>query len=542
MRSEMEAQQAQMQRQIVVLQQQIELLSRPVAPVQQSYVPAVASPALVEVQSTQLTQLVALTATNKNVTTLEGEIAGLEGAEAVLAATVKKNQSNSETPAVLHYKGVNLTPGGFLAGETAWRQHELQADIASPFNSIPLPGSDLYNISEFRLSAHQSRMNMLAEGKVGSTTLNGYLEFDMLGAGLTSNSTESNSYLPRLRHAFVQANWTNGWSLAGGQGWSLLVSNRKGINSFASNAYLPDMIDAQYVVGLNWARQPFIRAVKQLGNSTWFAVSAEGAQTSYAATNAPANFLYASPGTSNLTSTVNYTFDTAPDVIAKLAFEPGFGHYEIKGLASFFRDRVYPNALATPASAAGAYNNQSLGGGLGAAASWNLDKKVDFSLNALGGNGVGRYGTSTLPDVTVAPDGALRPIRGAQGLATLEFNPNKQWKIYSYGGTEYAGRKDFINAAGKGVGYGSPLNVNTGCETEMVGTGVAPVAGVCNANTRALYQGVFGLWYRPYVGTMGRVQYGLEYSYTVRTIWSGVGLTPNATENMVFTSMRYYLP
>jgi poly-beta-hydroxyalkanoate depolymerase len=31
-----------------------------------------------------------------------------------------------------------------------------------------------------------------------------------------------------------------------------------------------------------------------------------------------------------------------PDIIVKAAFEPGFGHYEIFGVMSRFRDRVYP--------------------------------------------------------------------------------------------------------------------------------------------------------------------------------------------------------
>ena len=37
-----------------------------------------------------------------------------------------------------------------------------------------------------------------------------------------------------------------------------------------------------------------------------------------------------------------YSFNAMPDVIVKAAFEPGFGHYEVFGILSRFRDRVYP--------------------------------------------------------------------------------------------------------------------------------------------------------------------------------------------------------
>jgi hypothetical protein len=40
----------------------------------------------------------------------------------------------------------------------------------------------------------------------------------------------------------------------------------------------------------------------------------------------------------------------------------------------------------------------------------------------------------------------------------------------------------------------------------------------------------------------GRLQYWVQYSYLTREAWTGVGGAPKATNNMVFTSMRYYIP
>ena len=62
-----------------------------------------------------------------------------------------------ESPLAIHYKGVTITPGGFLAAETVWRQRALAADINTGFNNIPFPGSSQAEMSEFFGSGRQSR-------------------------------------------------------------------------------------------------------------------------------------------------------------------------------------------------------------------------------------------------------------------------------------------------------------------------------------------------------------------------------------------------
>ena len=69
----------------------------------------------------------------------------------------------------------------------------------------------------------------------------------------------------------------------------------------------------------------------------------------------------------------NYSSNLAPDFIGKLAFEPGFGHYEIFALGSLFRDRIYPNWSTK--SAAGAFNDDTYGFGFGANARWLFAQK-----------------------------------------------------------------------------------------------------------------------------------------------------------------------
>ena len=93
---------------------------------------------------------------------------------------------NPEEPTSLHYKGVTLTPGGFMAAETVWRQKALAADVNTPFGSTPFNGSPNAHMSEFNASGRQSRISMLVEGKLANVKIGGYYETDFLSAGTTS--------------------------------------------------------------------------------------------------------------------------------------------------------------------------------------------------------------------------------------------------------------------------------------------------------------------------------------------------------------------
>ncbi len=99
-----------------------------------------------------------------------------------------------------------------------------------------------------------------------------------------------------------------------------------------------------------------------------------------------------------------------PDFIAKVAYEPSWGgHYEVFGVARFFRARLFPNATAAEikagtANSNGAFNDTENGGGVGGSARVPvLRKKIDLGLKGLWGTGVGRYGTSTIADRDGSP-------------------------------------------------------------------------------------------------------------------------------------------
>src|ERR1700723_3812221 len=128
-----------------------------------------------------------------------------------LQKTQKTVSTAQDSPLALRYKGITITPGGFLAGEFVRRSRALGSDINTPFNSVTMPGASQSSMSEFFGTGRQSRISMLAEGKLASAKLAGYYEADFLSAGITSNNNQSNSYTLRQRQAWAQAAFDSGW-------------------------------------------------------------------------------------------------------------------------------------------------------------------------------------------------------------------------------------------------------------------------------------------------------------------------------------------
>lgn len=506
------------------------------------------------------------------VSTLKSDVSDLKNNTTNSALALQETQKlihDAESPLAIHYKGITITPGGFLAAESVWRVHALGSDINTPFNSIPMPGADVEKLSEFFGSGRQSRVAFLAEGKLSNAKLSGYVEADFLSAGITSNNNQSNSYSLRQRQMWGQAALNNGLSFTGGQMWSLVTETKKGMDN--RTEALPMTIDPQYNVGFSWARQYGFRVVKNFSNKFWLGASIENAQAIFSASGNAQNFLLGSSGTGAglYNASATYSFNPSPDFVFKAAAEPGFGHFEVFGVVRRFRDRIYPGATATTPSAAGAYDFSTTAGGVGANARVSLvHKHIDIGGHFLGGDGMGRYGSAGLPDVTVNPNGTLALLKSAQGLGTLEFHAAKL-DVYFDTGAEFVGRHFQFNSAGKAVGYGSPTANNLGCYTEVppgstLVSGTVPVQSNgffpsnpanCAANTRNVIEGTAGFWYRFYKGPKGTIQVGPQYSYFMRNSWEACGTSaltgpcvnshltaPHGNENILETSFRYYLP
>src|SRR6266851_5130034 len=209
---------------------------------------------------------------------------------------------------------VKITLGGFVTADTVFRARNQVNDIGTNFTQIPYPFSPLYGEHEFHGSARQSRLSLLVEGNITAVQkLSGYWESDFLGVATNSNYIETNSWAMRMRHAYVTYDNTAwGFHLLGGQSWSLVTQNTVGITPRKEN--IPLTIDADYVDGFNYTRGWQIRLV--------------------------------------------------PDVIEKVAFDPGWGHYEVFGIERWFSDNTF---CAVSAPTGCALNTTSLKTSFGAA-------------------------------------------------------------------------------------------------------------------------------------------------------------------------------
>ena len=562
----------------------------------------------------------------QTVSTLKSDVADLKANGTNSVVTLQETQKalhELDSPATIRYKGIQITPGGFVAAETVNRTRAAASDINTPFTGIPYTSNELSKVGEMNLTARQSRLSLLGESKVGDTKLTGYWEADWLGTGVTSNNRQSNSYVMRQRVIYGQAAFKSGLSVTAGQMWSLVTEDKKGIQN---RQELPPLtIDSQYNVGFSWARQYGLRVVQDFGGKFALGLAIEAPQatvggrgfSSVVTSNAGittatgGNTILNAPGSGgglfNFADTSGYTINKAPDIIVKAAIDPGWGHYEIFGVYSTFRNRIYPCGVvgtqakdtvpgtaslpcaidnSTSPSAIGAYNDTRSGGGIGA--NFRLPvvaKKLDFEFQGLAGDGVGRYGSAQIADLTFRPNGTEALIRTAHGLAELEGHTSKL-DAYAYVGAEYGARAPYtgydtitvsktpaipgttpipattttaIKTNGIG-GYGSPFANNSGCQTEGLpsnalgqfppaSTPFTPSSGTCAGDTRLIGEGTLGFWYKFYQGPKGGFRFGVQYSYFEKYGWSGnnnvakaAGFAPKAVDNMIWTSIRYYLP
>ena len=442
--------------------------------------------------------------------------------------------------------------------------------------------------------------------------------------------------------------------------WSLATEDRKGLSNDSGDILTPLTIDPNYVTGFVWTRQYGFRVVKSF-NHVAFGISVENPQVLYTASLAgntpyavlgsagnnggnynaavsasvPTTYIQSYSNQKELdsagntidlsvpvyntiyanTNIANLSFNQMPDFIGKIAFDPGWGHFEIFGIGRSAHETVYPGVttnstkyggikdivtganVVAASTVAGAYSNSiALGGGGASLRVPLIANKLTFGAKGMMGPGVGRYGATTLSDVTANAAGELVPIHNVSGLLTVEANPTPRLALYLNYGGDYAGREDYgtgstfastlgsptaefcpstagafactasptaadIAAGGTwgphwstpavgttAVGYGSRLLSNSSCNTiaspgySGSSTGYYP-GGSCGAQTRDVQEITGGWWYDIYKGDRGRFRQGFQYGYAVREGWSGAaGIGAKGIDNMFWTSLRYYLP
>jgi len=409
-------------------------------------------------------------------------------------------------------------------------------------------------------------------GDVTPTThLSGYGEFDWLGAAQTANENQSDSFNLRIRQLYLGVDDdVLGAHLLAGHEWSLATMNTIGILPRKENN--PMTIEDQYVPGFLWARQDQLRVVKDFDQKLWFALSVEQPATTFSGT-APTKptVINVLPGVisppagqgtivgGSLFNSINpLALTQMPDIIGKVAWDPEIAdrtiHTEVFGIFRSFVDRVVLPVTGSGTSIIN-HNNNSAGGGVGGSILVPIIPKVlDAGFSGAWGHGIGRYGAAQLADVTFNPDGSLAPLQETMLFASLVWHPRPGLDIYAYAGEEYESPNFGRTALGRSAtflgftGEGNPAFNNSGCAIEL--------STVCSGNVQKVESITGGFWQDLYKGPFGRLTGGLEYMFVKKIGFTGFGVQPpgganpfvprfagfrpSRSENMIFTSLRYY--
>ena len=581
------------QDQINALRQQLSTKTSDATAAQQTAADAQAQAAAAAASAAQAQA--AATAAASKADAASSSVTELKTTTAALNETVvtsqKKMEDEINSPATLHYKGVNITPGGFAAFEGVWRQHAVNSGINTPFNSIPMPSANQGHVSELNFSGRQSRLSVLVTGDAGSYKLSGYWEMDFLGTGTSSNNNQSNSYVLRQRQIWGQVATSSGLTVTGGQMWSLVTED--GRFEDPRTEIQPLTIDPQYLVGYTWTRQPGIHVEQRFGfgdakkSDVTLGVSAEQAQITgfTAAGSIPTEFFFGGVGnngglynaagnvgggnTAGTGALTTYANNVAPDIIVKAALDVPKVHFEVGGIARFLRNEYFPVLTVAGTASAPVYtystklenSTATAGGGF-----FSLRVKpmplFEVALQGMFGTGVGRYGSSQLADATLKPNETLEPIRNDHALFSLVFHPSKNWDFFSYYGGEYEQRTVYGVTTPTGtalIGYGPRNLSDTGCYNlpavsgNSSGSAGSTSPSSCASPTRYIQEAMGGFIWRPINSPKyGRLQYSATYSYIQRNLWSGNNIPatgpitgpsgPRATEPMIHVQMRYYIP
>ncbi len=466
-------------------------------------------------------------------------------------------------PSRFYFKAVSIRPDGFFEFGGIYRDRYIGADIATPFQNIPYNNSSASHGGETRFTARRSRFILQTDADFDENThVKEYLATDFLGAGQTANLNQSDSFNFRFRELYGQVDRKDfGLHVMAGQAYSLIGLNSRGTT--ADTFITPPVIDDQYMPGFTWSRQPGIRISKDVTKDIQVAVAAENFQTTYINPGAAFNGSVAPciagaaavvpgstcaggtiPGIYNvgpvggsLYNSLNpVTYGDVPDLMGKVAWDPTIMdhnvHLEVGGMLRTFTDRAY-------------WGNHSVwGANIEAGLIVQLiPKLLDFQFSGVSGNGNGRYGAAQINDATFNWTGGAQPVHERQAMVGLTAHVTPRTDVYVFAGGEFASQnynntylpKTPFTAAGVyAYGYGNPAYNNIGCNFE------GPTVATCVGNIKDVRQITTGVWHNFYDGPAGKLRVGAQYSYTVKDSFQGVGGAVKGTENMFFTSLRYY--
>jgi hypothetical protein len=436
-----------------------------------------------------------------------------------------------ESPLSFRIGGMDFTPGGFVELENVFRTTNSGSIVTTNFGTIPFSNTVQGHLTEDRLTGQFSRLNLKITGKFGGNDITGYAEMDFNGNDAGNAFVTGNSHT--LRERLFWADVKRGkWEILGGQTWSFVTPNRRGVSPLPSDLAITYDEDGNVQVGIPYTRAAEFRLIYHpnehwaggvaIENPEQISGSGSGEVTFPAAFNAQLQSQFDPNNSSNTTPNV------APDVIPKIAYDGGLAghHFHVEGLGLL--TTIKTTTLPTVADAT-FVSHWKAGASGGAALNVDLAHNFRFLANVLYGSGEGHYIIGLGPNAVVRPDGSVSLVHSGTGLAGFEYQASPQTGFGFYYGAAYFLRNAFLDTSTGAkpntfIGFGGPNSANS--------------------NNRSLEQPTFDwtqtFWRNPQYGA---VQLVTQTSYLTRSPWFvAAGAPKNAHLVMVYTSMRYVIP
>jgi hypothetical protein len=448
------------------------------------------------------------------------------------------------SPLGISIGNTTFTPLGFVDATWFFRSAAVGSGIGTNFGGVPYNTAPNAHLSETNFSAQNSRIGMRVDSELMGWKVLGFVEADFIfNNNANSFQINSNSAGLRMRNYFVDVN--NGkFEVLGGQEWSLLTPNRRGLSPLPADIFYSQNEDTNYQVGLVWSRAPQFRFVAHASDNFSLGLALENPQQYIGAANGSSQstlpaflagqstfinqFQYSEALGSG--SSITQVPNATPDFIMKAAFDGNPGgnhalHFEVGGIASVYKDYI-PNTSTFTTNkyvVAGTHTE----GGFGYEANSNLELFKNFRLieNGFYSDGVGRYIFGQSPDVVLLPTGDISAVHAVSTVDGFEAQvaPKTLFTVY-YGGV-------FV---GKDVVYDP-----TATKPTYVGYGYAG-----SSQNRAVQELTFDwqqtIWKNKNYGAL--VLWN-QYSYLLRQPWYITASSPNHPhDSIVYVALRYILP
>lgn len=430
---------------------------------------------------------------------------------------------SNAVPPYLRFGSVCITPVGFMDATFVWRDKNAASGIGSNFGSVPYNNVVNGKLSEARFSPQNSRLGLRVDGDWKGAHFIGYNEFDFLGTSGSNAITVTNgAFVPRLRLYWVDVR-KGGWEFLAGQSWSMLTPNRVGISALPGDLFYSQVMDVNYMAGLTWTRQPGMRVLYHAGDKVTFGLSLEnpdqyiGGSGGGSTVVLPAAYTALSGTQLDAGSLVNAAPQLAPDVIAKIAFDPSSRfHAEVAGIVSSFK-------VINTANLALGQTFTKAGGGIQVGLNAEIFKGFRLISTNFWSDGEGRYLFGQAPDVVVNASGNFNLLHAGGTVDGFEARAGK-FLLFAYYGGIYIGKDPVIDATGKLVGYG--------------------YVGSASSQNKAIQEVTFGfnetVWSNPRYGAINLIG---QYEYLTRNPWYIAAGSPDQThDNTIYFDVRYTLP